>query len=231
MRHTHRVFSRSITATVLLLTGLLGCPPAGTAQLGGGLVPPAIGGSVPPAIGTTQTVVGNAKAVQAAVLGATTVLADTGTLGGTDDAREASQVTGSIPASLNTGSLPSVLTGEVLSASTISWPDEVDSEASIANLSTSVGGVVITADSVMAQASQVLGAAGGGSSTIDNLVVNGVPIAITGLPNQTLAIPGVQLVINEQTISSTGAAVVNALHLTVNGVADLVIASATAGIS
>jgi len=35
----------------------------------------------------------------------------------------------------------------------------------------------------------------------------------------------------EQTISSTGAAVVNAVHVTVAGVADVVIASATAGIS
>ncbi len=37
--------------------------------------------------------------------------------------------------------------------------------------------------------------------------------------------------INEQTISSTGTAVVNALHVAVTGVADVVIASATAGIS
>ena len=83
----------------------------------------------------------------------------------------------------------------------------------------------------MAQASQVAGAAGTGSATISNLLVNGVPIAITGAPNQIVGIPGGQLIINEQTISSTGTTVVNALHVTVAGVADVVIASATAGIA
>jgi len=83
----------------------------------------------------------------------------------------------------------------------------------------------------MAQATQVLGAAASGSSSLDNLVVNGIPIAISGAPNQTVSIPGGQMVINEQTVSSTGAFVVNALHVTVNGVANLVLASATAGIS
>jgi hypothetical protein len=222
MSQRHRVRSRLVAATALLLTGLLGWPAAGTAQLGGILQPPTGGILQPPPIDIIPTVVGNAKAVQASVLGSTTALADTGTLGGTDDAREASQVTGSIP---------SLLGGEVLHAVTIGWPDQVASEASIGNLGLTVAGITVAADFVMARALAIAGAAGGGSSTIDNLVVNGVPIAITGLPNQTLAIPGVQLVINEQTISSTGAAVVNALHLTVNGVADLVIASATAGIS
>jgi len=132
---------------------------------------------------------------------------------------------------METGTVPSVLTGEVLSAGTISWPDEVDSAASLANLNLSLAGIGITADSVVAQASQVAGAAGTGSTTIDNLLINGTPIAITGAPNQVVGIPGGQLIINEQTISSTGTAVVNALHVTVTGVADVVIASATAGIA
>jgi hypothetical protein len=132
---------------------------------------------------------------------------------------------------MDTGTVPSVLTGEVLSAGTISWPDEVDSAVSLANLNMTVAGVGITADSVVAQASQVAGAAGTGSTTIDNLLVNGTPIAITGTPNQIVGIPGGQIVINEQSISSTGTAVVNAIHVTVTGVADVVIASATAGIA
>src|SRR5216683_2058045 len=68
-------------------------------------------------------------------------------------------------------------------------------------------------------------------ATMDNLLVNATPIAITGAPNQVVGIPGGQIIINEQTISSTGTAVVNALHVTVAGVADVVIASATAGIA
>ena len=205
----------------LVMAGLLAWPSVGLAQLGG-LLPP-IGSST-----TTSTITGDAAAVRATLFGAlgllttTTALADSGTLSGVNDARDAS---------IDTGAVPSVLTGEVLSAGTISWPGEVDSAASLANLNLSLAGIGITADSVVAQASQVAGAAGTGTTTIDNLLVNGTPIAITGAPNQTVGIPGGQIVINEQTISSTGTAVVNAIHVTVTGVADVVIASATAGIA
>lgn len=207
----------------LVMAGLLALPATGLAQLGG-LLPP-IGGSPPP---PTSGITGDATAVRATLFGAlgllttTTALSDTGTLAGSTVAREASQVTGSIP---------SLLGAEVLSASTIAWPDQVASEASLANLNLGVAGIGITADSVVAQASQVAGAAGTGTTTIDNLLVNGVPVAITGAPNQIVGIPGGQLIINEQSISSTGTAVVNALHVTVAGVADVVIASATAGIA
>jgi len=113
----------------------------------------------------------------------------------------------------------------------MSWTDEVDSVASLSSLNMAVAGVGITADLVMAQASQVLGTAGSGSSIFSNLAINGVPINVTGAPNQVIAIPGGQVIINEQTISSTGTAVVNALHVTIAGVADVVVASAAAGIS
>src|SRR5216683_3137063 len=180
-----------------------------------------------PAASRAQTVTGQATAAQATVIGllgttTTTTVSDTGTLGGTNDARDAS---------LLTASIPSLLGGEVLSATTIGYPNEVDSAASLAGLNLNVAGVGVSADFVMAEASQVLGATGGGTSYIDNLSVNGSPMAVTGQPNQTVAIPGGQIVINEQTISQSGATVVNALHVIVNGVANVVIASATAGIS
>ena len=212
----------ALVLVAVLMAGLLAWPSVGLAQLGG-LLPP-IGSSTT----TTTAITGDAAAVRATLFGAlgllttTTALADTGTLSGVNDARDAS---------MDTGTVPSVLTGEVLSAGTISWPDEVDSAVSLANLNMTVAGVGITADSVVAQASQVAGAAGTGSTTIDNLLVNGTPIAITGTPNQIVGIPGGQIVINEQSISSTGTAVVNAIHVTVTGVADVVIASATAGIA
>ena len=132
---------------------------------------------------------------------------------------------------MDTGTVPSVLTGEVLSAGAISWPNEVDSAVSLANLNMSVAGIGISADSVYSAASQVSGAAGTGSATISNLSINGTPIYVTGAPNQAVWIPGGQVIINEQSISSTGTAVVNAIHVTVTGVADVVIASATAGIA
>ena len=208
----------AVGLVALLMASLLAWPAIGLAQLGGLLPSP---GS------STTTITGDATAVRATVLGllgtaTTTALADTGTLSGVNDARDAS---------MDTGTVPSVLTGEVLSAGTISWPDEVDSAVSLANLNMSVAGIGISADSVMAEASQVLGAAGSGTSYIDNLSINGIPVAVTGAPNQTIWVPGGQVIINEQTISSTGTAVVNALHVAITGVADVVIASATAGIS
>ncbi|HWM69159.1 MAG TPA: choice-of-anchor P family protein [Steroidobacteraceae bacterium] len=204
---------------VALATILLTSPAAGFAQLGG-LLPS------PPAA-TSSTVVGDASAARVSVLGIlgtamTTALADTGTLTTANNALDASMLAGGIP---------SALSAETLSASTISWADQVDSEASLGNLSMTVAGVGITADFVMAEATQVLGAAGSGSSTLTNLVINGTPIAVTGAPNQAVWIPGGQVILNEQTISSTGAAVVNALHVVVTGVADVVVASATAGVS
>ena len=188
----------------LLLTGLFGSAAAVRAQL----------------IDTTPTIVGNAKAVQSTAFGTTTVLADTGTLGGTSDAREASQVTGGVP---------SVLAGEVLHAVTIGWPDQVASEASIANLGLTVAGTTISADLVIARALAATGGAAMGNSGIDNLSVNGIPVYVTGEPNQTVWIPGGQVIVNEQKTSSTGI-LVNALRVVVTGVADIVIASATAGI-
>lgn len=181
---------------------------------------------------TPTTVSGSASAVQATTLSAlgllgglgstTTVLSDTGTLAGTNQARDAYQTLGSVP---------SLLTAEVLSASTFSYPNQVDSQSSLANLGLAVAGVKIVADSVAAQASQVAGAAGTGSTTISNLSINGIPVVVSGYPNQSIPVPGGQVVLNEQSISSTGTAVVNAIHVTVSGVADVVIASATAGIS
>jgi hypothetical protein len=205
----------ALVAVAVMLISLLAWPAPGLAQLGGQLPSPA-----------ASTVTGQATAVRATVLGilgttTTTVLSDSGSLGGTSDARDAAQLTGTIP---------SLLGAEVLHAVTIGWPDEVDSEASLANLGLNVAGIGISADLVMARASQVSGALGSGTSSIDNLAINGVPVGVTGQPNQTVAIPGGHIVINEQTISP-GSTTVNALHVIVNGIVDVVIASAAAGIS
>jgi len=218
----HRTISLGrCSMAVALATILLIYPAAGLALLPSPLPLPSQTGT------TSSTVVGDASAARVSVLGilgtaTTTALADTGTLSGVNDARDASTVIGSVP---------STLSAETLSAATFSWVDQVDSEASLTNLSMTVAGIGITADSVIAQASQVLGAAGSGTSYIDNLSINGTPIAVTGAPNQAVWIPGGQVIINEQTVSSTGTAVVNALHVAITGVADVVIASATAGIS
>jgi hypothetical protein len=177
-----------------------------------------------PAAGAVQRVVGKASGVRATKIRpngeATTMLAYTGPLGDAGDAREATIVTGSVPATL---------TGEVLRAVTVGWPDQVDSEASLANLSLAVSDNSVTADFLMASATASLGSGRGGFSIIDNLSINGVPVQVTGEPNQTIRITGGRLVINEQ-LTSGGAITVNALHVIVSGTDDVAVASATAGI-
>jgi hypothetical protein len=80
----------------------------------------------------------------------------------------------------------------------------------------------------MATAVAELGELSTTSSIIDNLSINGIPVEVTGQPNQRIPILGGQVVINEVTVSPTGTTV-NAIHATVLGIADVVIASATAG--
>jgi hypothetical protein len=210
---------RAMATVAMLLAALVSWPTAGLAQPGRP--------SPPPASPSASTLTGQATAVQATVLGilgtaTTTTLCATGTLAGPNDARDASQLTGNVLL---------LLGAETLQADTIGWPDEVDSEASLAGLNLTVAGIPVSTGFVRASAVAIAGAAGSGSTEIDGLTIGGVPVAVTGAPNQTIAIPGGQLVINEQTISSTGTVVVNALHMTVNGIADVVVASATAGIS
>ncbi len=177
-----------------------------------------------PTPSAAQTVVGNAEAVLSTTFGlfggTTTTLAITGDLGGPGDALDASQVTGSVP---------SLLDGEVLNAVTMAWPDQVASEASLAGLGLTVAGIGISADFVQARALAVLGNPVTGSSLISNLSIDGVSIDVTGEPNQIIAIPGGQVVLNEQTVSPTGTTVI-ALHAVVTGIADVMVASATAGV-
>lgn len=167
--------------------------------------------------GKAQAISGQARAVQANIAGVSTTLADTGTLGGETDAREASQ---------NAGSIPSVLDARALHATTIGWSDQAASEASLADLAFSVAGVTIGADFVMVRVHSA-GGADTITATVEGLAVDGVPVAVTGAKNQRVNIPGGVMLVNEQRKQSS-ATVVNALHVIIDGVADVIIASATA---
>ena len=169
-----------------------------------------------PVLTQAQSVSGSARAVQATVVTpsglSTSTLADTGTLSGPTDARDASQPSGSVD---------SLVTAETLHATTIGSTDQVASEASVAGLTVAIAGTTVNAG--FAQARATTGNKGVRSATVHDLSINGVPIDASGARNQTIAIPGGTIVINEQTGS-----VVNALHIVINGVADVVIASASA---
>src|SRR5437867_7497092 len=101
------------------------------------------------------------------------------------------------------------------------WPDQVVSEVSLTTVGMQIGAVSIAADTVMASVLAAIGTAIQAGSLVDNLSINGEPVTVTGEPNQSISIPGGQLIINEQTVSPAGTTV-NALHATVAGVADVV---------
>jgi hypothetical protein len=168
---------------------------------------------------------GQATVVNATVAGVPIILSDTGKLDSTGGEKEAS---------LLEAEVPGVLTAEVLHASTIGNGNHSRSEASVANLNLTLGGNTITADFLRASAQAVCagGASAGGSSEIVNLVINGQAITVTGEPNQTINLPlGGQVIINEQTSTRQGDITVNALHVIIPGVADVIIASAHADIT
>jgi hypothetical protein len=169
---------------------------------------------------------GQGTVVQATVLGTTTTLADTGPLPSSGGAQEAS---------LLTANVPGLLDAAVLHATTVGQGNASRSEASVAQLSLTVGGQSISADFLMsrAEASCSSGsAAASGSSEIVGLVVNGQAIDVSGAPNQTVSLPfgAGTIIINEQS-GGPGDITVNALHVIVTGVADVVIASAHADIT
>jgi hypothetical protein len=187
--------------------------------------------SVPAGNAQTSSINGWAVALQATVpapIGSeTTALGATGELVDDADARAAALASGSVPA---------VGGANVLHATTVSgietWApdDEVSSEASLADLSLTVAGVGITAGFVMAQADAPVGGGANGEATLDELKVNGSPIVPSGAENQTISLPGLTLILNE--VQRAGNTItVTALHVkSADGLVDVLVASATAGV-
>ncbi|TMJ07650.1 MAG: hypothetical protein E6G99_06095, partial [Bacillati bacterium ANGP1] len=183
---------------------------------------------VPGAAWTTDatTFSGQATGVRATVLGITAVVADTGPLPESGGAREASLL------NVSAGGL----SAEVVHASTVGQGDGTRSEASLASASLALEGNTVSATFLAARASAVCTDQGpqiSGGSEVTDLVVNGQSIAVTGAPNQTVPLLVGSIIINEQkgsTTATTGEMTVNALHVLIPGVADVVIASAHADV-
>ena len=168
---------------------------------------------------------GRATVVQATVLGfSPLVLADAGSLPPEGGAREAS---------LLNASVSGLLTAEVLHASTVGQGNASRSEASVAEVSLTVAGNTISAGLLQSRAAAVCSAGGAtasGGSDITALSVNGQAITISGAPNQEvpLLLGNGKVIINEQTSNGAGDITVNALHIIVPGVADVIVSSAHA---
>jgi len=175
---------------------------------------------------------GEAVVASAKVLGLVNVsLEDTGPLPSSG---------GSLSTQLLQASVPNLLSLNLLSASTSGANNQTNSAASVANVSVGVAGIYIAASVLDSNATASCSpgqASASGNSTIADLTVNGLTITVTGAPNQTIPLLVGALVINEQisTIStspslSVGDMLVNALHLSVLGIADVVISSSHAGL-
>jgi len=200
----YRVFHRWIfVALCVLSVGLLEWPARTRAQT--------LGDITGPVTGIETGIVG----------GTTTVLGGAGTLApGSLD---------SLYSELDSIST-SLVSAEVPSARVIGYADQIASDSYLSSLNLTIAGIAIAAASAEAAARGPLdGSPGDATSYISSLSINGVEVLIDGTVNQTVAIPGGQVVINEQQVLSDGTLVVNALHATVSGVADAVVASATAG--
>jgi hypothetical protein len=206
------IISRILTAAVLPI-GLAAWPPVAKAQ--------------------SPVYTGEAVVASVNVLGLQTAISDTGPL---------PRSGGSLSTQLASIDLPGLLDLSLLTASTTGGSDRTSSQASVANVNVTAAGVGISASVLTSNATaQACGSSSpsvAGGSNIANLVVNGLSITVTGAPNQTIPLLVGSLIINEQTSSvsnsSSGASadmVVNALHLQVLGVADVVISSSHAGVS
>ncbi|MGH8707942.1 MAG: choice-of-anchor P family protein [Burkholderiales bacterium] len=180
----------------------------------------ALAAALAPGIGQAQ-VSGQAAALRATVLGVVTSVADSGTLS------DPSQPVGT---GQTLGSIPGLASAESLHSAAMGWSDQVASEASLSNVALTVAGTGITADFVQSRALAVAGAAGSGLTAIEGLTIGGLAISPTGIPNQMISLPGLSVILNEQTQTASGF-VVNALRVrTLDGTTDVVLGSARAGI-
>lgn len=190
------------------------------ALLAAGLVGP-LAGEV--AAGTATAYGGRAIALQFSTFGGPPVtLGDTGELPSSGGAR-----------SEHVFSTSGVANAKLLQASVVGAGDSTMAQASVADLSISIAGNSISADFVGSQASATCGPQApftAGGAHLNGLTVNGNRVPVGTQSNQRVSITErVYLVVNEQH-RAPDAIVVNALHLYVEGIADLVVASARASV-
>lgn len=188
---------------------------------------------------TSTTFSGDATVLRAAVLGlAPIVVGEAGPLPESGGAAESSLL------SVSKDQTGGLLSAEVVHATAVAQGNSSSAEASVASVSLAVAGNAIQADLLRSQAVATCDGTGqasaSGSSEIAGLVINNQAITVSGQPNQTVNLPGLTVVINEQSGSASGNRsdiTVNALHVTAfdplsgQTLADVVISSAHADIS
>lgn len=132
--------------------------------------------------------------------------------------------------------VPGVANVQLLTASTNGEDGLTNSQASVAEAAIRAAGISITASVLTATANAACtanGVSANGNSQIADLRVNGLSVRVTGQPNQVIPLLVGSLIINEQIRqeSDSGAEmIVNALHLRVLGLADVIISGTQAGV-
>src|SRR3989449_9010933 len=193
---------------------------------------------------------GDARVIQATVLGLPTiVLGEAGPLDASGGAAHSTLLSATISKEQTLGLL--ALDAEVVHAATVGQGNHSRAEASVASVSLSVSPVVgpntsVGAELLRSQAEATCDGAGGatasGSSEIAGLTGNGQADGGCGQPNQTVTVGAVTVVINEQSGMAGGNRAdmtVNALHVTVADLtnptgpplADVIISSAHSDIA
>ena len=176
------------------------------------------GGTKPPA-----TFGGQATAIRASINGNTTYLSNTSMLPAQGGALEASLLDANLPGSLDAQSLHAAIVGQ---------GDRNRAESSVTDFSVNLVGLKVTASFVMARATVVpgrKGVTGSAVSKVENLTINGQPVAVTG-SFQQISITNVGYVNLNEAHFGSGYETVRALHIMVPGTnSDVVVGEAVAG--
>ena len=182
---------------------------------------------------------GQAKVVDATVLGNSITLVDTGQVDAGGGSLEKSLFNYPL-APPAPDPLGGALAAEVLHATVVAHGNSSHAEASVASFTLTAAGETISAEFLMAQATaKCTGSTAtvAGSSEIVGLQATGVPpITVTGGTNQHVPLLVGEIILNEQTTdsgasASSGGITVNALHIKIPAVADVTVASAHADIT
>jgi hypothetical protein len=153
---------------------------------------------------------------------------------------------GEADAALSVGDIPGSATGGVVSLAAkamssvvIGTGPDTRAHGAMGAVGLTVSGNQISTDFLMARSKASCGPTVAGTSELDNLVINGQPVTVTGEPNQTIALPNGTVTINQQvqTVGGTsGELTVKALRVVTNDavtgqpVADVALGTAVARI-
>jgi hypothetical protein len=193
---------------------------------------------------TSTTYGGEATALSGTVAGIPVNLAGTGAIDPSGGARNNSLVCypgGLLCYAGVPDATSGLLSAQTLSATAVGRGDQTHAHSSVAQLSMLVHGLLIKADYVHSEVKSICKDDGHGGrysestgrSDFSQLTIGGTPIAVSGLPNQLVTVPGllgglITVVLNEQTVNN-GYLTVRALHIKAPAILGVSLTDVTVG--